>query len=158
MWRSWAEQIQTDDATNSNRIFQPFKFKQNSVLRAARAWFVFYGDPSFSNLKLEIYSMSSSSVVLSKITESVNVWQKSQITTEPNAMKELYFNFSELAFVKADWLCIIPRMTGYTFAESSHVSLMSGFPTPPYRDNLVINGMEDLSSCPYAITFIGDKL
>lgn len=154
-WRVWGEKYYTADATGT-RIYQPIVFPRNTILLATRAWMVFYNNPTFTNISMLVYS-DDNGAPGQLIQTATTTWNKADLYTEDNAVKEMYFEWDYPTFKAGDTFHFVINFGGYTYSESSHVAWKKTFPDPPYKLNLTLD-YESLLTYPYDITFVGDQL
>jgi hypothetical protein len=141
------------DSTKSVRM-RPNK---NIVLRAVRTWLIWYDNTdSIANLVCKIYSDRSQSAG-ALIATSANSFARSDIITEANGVKELYFEFDEIPMHSGTFYHFVINCSGYTGSESSHIAWRKAWPDPVYRTGWT-QGLESLAVAPYMLTVIGDDL
>lgn len=158
-WRVWGDPFETTDLTTSNK-FQSITFGQDLILRAARTWIIVYNNPAFDYLNMKIYSNDASSGANTPkklLATSTNTQLKSSIHTLDNAVKEIWFEFDYPVFNGADIYNFVINGSGYTFAESSHLAWMKGFPNPVYSSGYTPS-MLTIPFAPYELYFIGAEL
>lgn len=155
-WRVFGEPFATADLASGLRVFQPVIFNKNIVLKACRAWFIVYNNPTFTDLSMAIYS-NSAGAPKKLLHTSTNAITKATMCTLTNGVKEVYFEFNYPVFNSTDTYHFVPRATGYTGSDSSHLAWRAGFPDPVYRTN-VDSSYTKLGVSPYCLYFIGDDL
>ena len=155
-WIVYADSFSSDNFNNFN-LLQPVIFSENTVLNYARAWVVMYNAPSFTNLSMKIFSYNLSSLKGGLLYTSTNAWTLPQITTEDNAIKEIYFEFNKIPLSKDNTYYFSIGGTGATFTSSSHVAWKKAYPDPIYTTN-VNTTYTSMGTNPYEIYFVGSKL
>lgn len=155
-WRVFGETLLTADFSGSPVYYQPFTLNQNTVLKAIRTWVVVYNSPSFTSLGLRIYS-SVSSAPAQLIATSDTTWTLAQITSEANAVREIYFEFNNaLSLNGEDQYHVVLWGNGYTGTDSSHVAWVRAFPDPV--NSGYTPAIETINRAPFKVAFIGDDL
>lgn len=158
-WKVYADEFTTADLTGVSK-YQSVSFGSDLILVGVRTWIVVYNDPTFTNLNMKIYSnevISSVNTPKKLLATSTNVQAKSVIHTLPNGVKEIYFDFNYPAFNGLDIYNIVINGTGYTYAASSHLAWMKGYPNPVYSGGYT-PALETLPYAPYELYFIGANL
>lgn len=159
-WRVFGEVLKTADiaTTPNKRVYQRVKFNDDVILRAFRTWFVFYNNPVFTGLTFDIYANDEQTNLPStKITSSSTVWTKAQLISLDHGVKSMYFNFNDVALQKNTFYHFIPRASGYTGTDNSHLAWRKGWPDPTYTKNLTTN-YNTLLTSPYMMSFVGAGL
>jgi hypothetical protein len=93
------------------------------------------------------------------LATSDNTQLKADITSEDNAFKQIWFDFSPEVSIRAgDTYHVVLNWTGaYTFADDSHVAWAKDFPQPinpeGYTPDMITIGV-----CPYAVEFFTTEL
>lgn len=152
----YGEVFTTSDWSTTPRVFQPVSFTANTILIAARSWFIFYNDPAFTNLTMEVWTNNAGEPGVLLAT-STNTWTKAELITEDHGFKEIYFKFDQLNMRAGDTYHFCPKLSGYTGTTSTHVAWKKAFPDPVLSSGLTVT-FESLGGSPYAIYFIGGEL
>lgn len=156
-YRCWGERFVTSDFASAPVHYQRFVFPESYALKAIRSRFVIYNNPTFSSLEMRIYSAIGTSLGQLLYT-STKTWTKSEITSENNASREIYFDFDFNPYFRGnDSIFLVPWLTGYTGTAASHVAWVKGYPDPAYTTGLTIN-IISAAKMPYAVGFIGAPL
>jgi hypothetical protein len=155
-WKVWGEPFETNDLTSTLRVFQLVKPNKNLILRAIRCWYIFYGDPVFTNLFAEIFSIENNEPK-KKLFTSSNLITNSEIISLENGVKEIYFTFNDVNLKSNTQYAFLTRGNGYTGSSSSHIAWKTSFPDPVYTTNLTLS-YENLLRYPYTITFFGSEI
>lgn len=154
-WRVWGDQFLTADLTGTSQYLR-FKPTANISLRAIRTWFVFYNDPSYTNLTMHLYS-DRDSLPGSKIADSITFHNKADLYTENNAHVETHFEFSDISLRQDTYYHFVASATGYTYSDSSLIAWTKAFPDPVHP-NPKNPDFVDLAIQPYFLTIVGDEL
>lgn len=150
----YGEVLLTADATNL-RVFQPLISESDISVIAFRTWLIFYNDPVFTSLSMDIYTDNGSDSPGVLYASSTNSILKSEIMTEANAVKSMNFNFNNLNFKANEIYNALIRISGYTGTNSSHIAWYKSF-DPVYNDPTAT--LNEISTTPYHISaLIGAK-
>lgn len=157
MWLVWGERFETADLSSNQRVFQPVTFNKNIVLKACKTWFIINGNPTYTNVYMEIWSNENNAPKRLLYTSS-NVVTKTTLCDENNGVREAYFDFDMLpTFQENDIYHFVPRATGYTGAQASHLAWKKSYPDPVYKTG-IDSSYTSLLISPYDIYFIGADL
>lgn len=136
-FRVYGEKLMTADMSGIPRMFCRFILPTNRNIRAFRTWVVYYNNPSFTALFLDIYSKRPSNNNSSpnifpgtKLFRSDKSWAPADISNQAYAVKELYFDFNEPIALRADTYCAVLYASGYTGTDASHIAWRRGWPDP----------------------------
>lgn len=130
-WQHLIQPITTAEAL-SQGITQRFRHpSSNIVVAGVIAGFVGINNPSFTNLKMQIYSDRSSSPG-KLIAESTNVWTKAQIHTLDNFLKWAGFSFNHVQLLAGEWYHLVLVPTAYTGVDGSYIAWRYSYPDPQY--------------------------
>jgi len=152
MGAHFGEVLLTADATNF-RVFQPVVATQDINMISIRSWFIFYNNPVFTTLSMEIYTNSPDDEPEALYATSTNPWPKANIFTLSNAVKSMNFDFDFLNIKAGEKYHLVLRLTGYTGTNSSHVIWYKSF-DPVYNTPLTSVGSIG-SGCFHISTVIG---
>jgi hypothetical protein len=154
-WIVYADPFETTTALadGSFDIYTTAVFPENTSLTVARAWFVLYNDPTFTNLKMRIYNTRD--VLLAESTNSVT--KADLLTTEVNGHKETYFLFNKFSVRANEEYRFRIVATGYTYSVSSFVAWTRAYPDPVYRLNADLTYTGLLKSA-YTLYFGGAQI
>lgn len=117
-------------------MFQTIKPVDDIILRAVRTWVVVYNAPTFTNLSMKIYSNnteSGSNAPGVLLHSSTTQWNLADLTTEDNAVKEIYFEFPDVSLNGVDEYNFVVSADTYVYLESSHLAWRKAWPDPVYR-------------------------
>lgn len=157
-YRVFADQIYSSDLTDKS-CHQRFILGSNCLLLSIRLSLVLYNAPEIVGLRANIYS-SRSEIPNSLLHTSENKFETSDISTEDNAVKEIFFEFKKPDGVKLSGLeeyCIVLSAESYTGNATSHIAWVKQWPTPTYRENFDPT-FQNLLTSPRTLAFIGAKL
>lgn len=153
--RIFADVYETAEAQNQS-MHQPYIPDENYIVKAFRTWFVFYNNPTFTNIYLEVWSDDNSEPG-KLLHTSTNVQLKADLFTLDNAYIETWFEFDNINLKGGVTYHLIPQITGYTYSASSLVGWIRAIPEPVYTTNLPTT-LESFGEYPYLIYQIGAKL
>ena len=153
VWSVYARPLESGDLNSTNQ-FQPLIMPSDTVVRAFRTWIVYYGDPTFTNLKMKIYANDTAddtpTVVIATSTNSYNLADIKE--TYSYGIKEIYFQFSDVALKGADKYHLV--LAADTYSPTTDVSYLSwrvAWPDPVYDKNFTVSGTNFLTA-PFSIT------
>jgi hypothetical protein len=158
-WEFYGDEMLTADATGKS-LFQAWTPNRNLVLRAARCWVVLFGDPTFTNLSLKLYANREGEPGVLLETSSTT-WDPDDIYTDrvtnPNAVKEVYFEFANPALHNGATYHFVLNADGYTYSEASCIAWKKAWPDPVYRPGVdrTTNG---IATAPKELVIVGDDL
>lgn len=145
----------TDLAPSAKVIYQPFKTNQNMILRGMRYWVVVYNNPSFSGLTASVWSNNElTSLPASKIADSTNSWQKSQLTSLANGFFEIYQTFDDVPLQEDTTYHFVFNCQSYTGTDASHIGFRIAYPRPVYTDGIDLSPTK-INRIPYLLYLIG---
>lgn len=155
MRQIWAEEFQTADMASPIKSF-PFKFSENTVVKAVRTWVIAYNDPTFTSLTGHIYSVRGATKSPSfLVASSINTQLKAEIVSNQHSLTEIYFEFgTPVHLPKGNWHAFTIQGSDYTYSDSSHLAWVKGWPKSVHRDNLD-NEFSDIVLSPYQVHLIG---
>jgi hypothetical protein len=157
-WRVYADRYVTADFSGAPTKWQAFTPPNDIALKAIRSWFVFFNNPSMTDIRMRIYSFKGSTVRQLLHTSDENL-TKAEILTENYGHRDIYCGFTNAPYLKGgDTYALVPWITGYTGDADSHVAWTKNFPTLVYDHTPDLNGVTDLYDCPYDFTIIGANL
>jgi hypothetical protein len=136
--------------------YQPIIGNSNIHLRAVKILVMIYGNPTISQLTAKIYS-DRIGVPFKELHQSTTFYEKSQITTENNGLKEIFFEFNDVSIQANTKYHVVFQANGYNGTDASHMALMTYFPDPAYIDGFT-NNQTKLSVMPIHIVLIGAKV
>ena len=146
----FGEVLLTSDASGF-RVFQPVVPETDINIIAIRSWFIFYNNPIFTTLSMEIYTNSPDDEPEALYVSSTNPWPKSDLLTAANAVKSMNFNFANINLKAGERYHLLVRLTGYTGTDSSHVSWYKNF-DPVY--NAPLTSLSEIGSGSFHISAV----
>lgn len=141
----------------STDIYQPVRFNTNLILKAVRIWIIVNDDPTFTNLYMKIYSDSHGALTHAPgklLHTSTNSLTKSEIITEANGVKEIYFTFNNVNVQGSTWYNFVLNGTGYAPTGDKLIAWRQAFPDPVYSTGLTVN-TANLNKFPFTFYAIG---
>lgn len=154
VWRTFGQQVFTADV-GSQSVYQRFQVPKKYLLLSVKTWMIFYNNPTFSGLWIELWSDLGGKP--GQLLKSSKVRLKSELLTKANGFLEIPFDFSAplgVTLQASDWYHLVINASGYTGDASSHISWMKAFPDPIY-DTGYTPTFENLSIAPYQLSMIG---
>ena len=152
MWKAYGEWLATSDMT-STRVYQKATPSVNMELTGCRTQIIIYNNPSFTSLNMKIYS-NRSGAPAGLISTSTNAPLKAEIHTLSHALKEIYFDFSDVVFKADETYHFVLNATGYTGTTSSHIAWKHSYPDPAYQTNVDMS-VEGAYVSPFDLTLFG---
>jgi hypothetical protein len=152
----FADSLATADLGASSTRSQKVRVEESKLILAVRTWLVF-NDPTFTNLRMCIYS-DSAGVPGSKLSSSASR-TKASIMSAAYAAKELAFKFNEpagVALAGSTWYHLLLEADGYTADDNHHIAWRKDWPVPVYQG--FAPTAENLAVAPYAVTLLGANL
>jgi hypothetical protein len=154
-FRVWAKPYDSGELANTN-IFQPVKSNTDMILVGVRTWIVVYNAPNFTSLNLKIYSDSlvgGEHTPGELLATSTNVLTKSEIITENNGVREIYFDFNSFPVNGQDYYNFVLNGTDYVPTSSSHLAWRKAFPDTVYETDYTPL-MVTINKAPFELYFI----
>ena len=153
-WRMIGKPIATADVTAVPSITQRFQVTSgNSLLRGVSVGVIFYNDPAFTALSLELWSDRASGAG-ALIATSSNSYTKVQcLEGENSAYKILGFTFQDLPIKDNSFYRLALRPTVYTGDATAHIAWRLSYPDPQYRTGLTLNAAKGANS-PFEFSII----
>lgn len=129
------------------------KFNNNKILRYVRTRIVIHNPDNFTDLKMQIYSDDGGSKGY-LIAESLNTWQKSDLTTLAYAAKEIWFKFDYVPLHSDLFYHFALVGNGTSFDADKHIQWQHSWPDYIYKLGRT-NTFEELSTSSYYLYYIG---
>lgn len=150
----WGHPITTAEASNTD-IFQTFIPSNNIIVDVISSAYVFYNDPTFTNIFLKVYTNLDGSPD-QLIMTSTDTWLSDEIYTNGylGALKKLKFNFDKHPFKADESYHVVTNISGYTYADGTHIAWRNTYPDPTYTLNLT-QSTKRLLNYPYDIVVEG---
>lgn len=146
-----------DQFLNLTDKTQPLRFKPtaNVIVRAIRTRYIFFGNPSFSDLTVKLYADRAGEVA-GLFAPSTTTHQKVDLFSDTHALVETYFEFNYVSMRKNLIFNLITSANGYTYSDGSHISWVKAWPDPVYEDRNPT--FEQLGTSSYFLSVIADEL
>lgn len=126
MGTHFGEVLLTADGTGF-RVYQPVVSDESINIVAIRSWFIFYNNPVFTTLSMEIYTNSPDDTPEALYATSTNPWPKADLLTAANAVKSMNFDFNSVNLKAGERYHLLVRIAGYTGTNSSHIAWYKNF-------------------------------
>lgn len=152
-WKVYAEQLETTDFSGIPRIYQPVLFDDAYLIKAARVWLVFYGDPTFTSIQLKAYRNANGEPG-SLIGTSTNSFALADVMTESYGVKEVWFEFEPFQARNTEYVHFAIHINGYTGTDAAHVAWVRATPDGVYSSDLSLTNL-NVHIAPLRITLIG---
>lgn len=157
-WRMLYKPIFTaDNAAAVPTIAQKFRIaadQDSKILAGLVAGVIWYGNPVFDLVKMEIWTDKGGSPGRLLAT-STNSFTKAQLLTlgTPNnsGYSILGFTFPRIPLKAGMYYHAVVRFTGYTGVEGSHAGWRQSYPDPQYRAGLVLEST-DAAKYPFEMS------
>ena len=158
-WRMIVKPISTaDNAAAIPTVYQKFKpktFGKYLIFSGASVGLVFYNNPIFTDISLELWSDLSGPTKL--IATSTNSYTKaSMLLIEDHAYKIAGFSFNDLFLKYNSHYNLTLRITGYTGHDSSYIGMRQGYPDPQYLSGLDTSAKSG-DNTPFEISILGSE-
>lgn len=131
-WGRWGTQTEMAN----NELFQIFEAKDDYYVRYFKIYVIKKGNPTFTDLKLEIHPELSNYPTNKILATSENTWTNATINSYQNALSEIWFRFNHFPIKNASKYALVLKAQG-TFTSSSHVGWIMA--EPIYTDGLTID-------------------
>jgi hypothetical protein len=138
MGSHFGEVLLTSDASNL-RVYQPVVSASSISFIADRTWFIFYNNPIFTSMSMDLYTNSPNNTPEALFASSSNSWLKSDIITAANGVKSINFNFDHVNLKVGEKYHLLVRIAGYTGTNNSHIAWYKNF-DPVYNAPLTSLG------------------
>lgn len=157
-WSVFGKVLEASDLTSGLSVYQKVIFNKDVILTGLQTWFVVYGNPTFTNLYFEVYSLSGTTPKKLLYTSS-NVVTKAEMITLAYGIKGIPMKFNDVVFKGTDQYAFVPRGTSYAPSGSAYLAWKLAYPDPAYRTNVPLSSKANLGRSPFDITgFIGAEL
>lgn len=154
-WKVYGNQFTTSDMTGKSQ-FLKFNPTKNIVLRAIRTWYVFYNDPTFSDLTCKLYGDQDGEPGALIATAS-NTFNKADLFSDDYALVEVYWEFNLIPLRQEINYHFVTNCSGYTYSENSHIAWRKGWPDNVYRTGLDLD-TEEIHTSPFTLAVVADEL
>ena len=112
---------------------------EDYLLKGITLGVIFYNDPAFTNISVEIWSDRSGSA--QKLIATSHTFSKAEcLVVEDHAFRTLGFSFDSAIPLRAQTAYhIFLRASGYTGTDSSHIAVKLAYPDPQYGSLITKN-------------------
>lgn len=136
-WRVIGKPLLTADMSGIPTITQKFNSESGSsdyLLKSVVLGVLFYNDPAFTNIYVEIWSDRSGSA--QKLIATSNSIHKSEcLVTEIHGYRMIGFSFDSAIPMRAQTpYHVALRASGYTGTNASHIAVRLSYPDPQYGE------------------------
>lgn len=152
-WEVWGEVYAAGDESSTN-IYQPVIFNDDLIIKGCRTWIILTDGITFDSMQMHIYSEKATGGPGEKIHTSTNSWSSSDILTEDNGVKEVWFEFSDIPVKGTITYNFVINFSNYSPTSDAVVAWRRAYPDPVYQTNLTIDTTL-LNTAPHTIYFIG---
>jgi hypothetical protein len=150
-WEIYGNSYDTDAEFSGASKTIRFKPDNGTIVTYFRTWIIGFNDPVFTNITAKIYSDVNGEKG-SKLHDSITTHLKASIATQDNFVKEIYFEFDNIALDSSNWYHIALSGTSTGFSASSHLAWRTSFPYPVYDSGL---SSANVAEYPYTLSAIG---
>lgn len=154
-WRVWGQSYDSDSDFANGIYSVRFTPNSNIILRIARTWVIFCNNPGLTTLTSKIY-IDDDNAVGDLLHSSTTTWTKSQIISESNGAREIYFNFDDIPLHASEHYHLKLMGTSSGFSESSHLAWKSSYPDPVYSGGFA-GSASKLPQYPFDLSLIGAR-
>lgn len=151
-WDVYGKAYENNSDMTNTSIYQPVTFDYAVVLKSAILWLIFYDDPTFDSLTLKIYNNSLNTLLFSSTPRI-----KADLFTEDYAVKQVYFEFSDVPLGK-DTYNFVLNASGYSSASASkHVAWKNTYPEAFAESDVTNSLVTDLARHPLEMQAITSR-
>ena len=141
-WRMIGKPLMTSDMSGIPTATQKFNSEALSsdyLLKAVTLGVIFYNDPAFTNISVELWSDRSGSA--QKLIATSDTFSKAEcLVVQSHAFRTFGFSFSSAIPLRAQTAYhIFLRSSGYTGTDSSHIAVKLSYPDPQYGSLITKN-------------------
>ena len=146
-----------DNDTDYSNGAKTVRFKLNSkvVIKYIRTWVIVNNDAPFTNITGKIYYDKPDETKGDLIQASSTTFTKAQVLSLDNGVRELYFQFNDLALDGDNYYHFALMGTSSGFSDSSHIAWKTSYPDPVYEGGVSVT-FSNLPKFPYTFVVIGD--
>jgi len=141
-WRMIGKPYATADLTAVPTITQRFQHAtlgRASLLRGINVGVIFYNDPTFTSITLELWSDRSNGAGALIAQSSTSHTKLACMEGENSAYKVLGFTFPDAPLKPGSFYRIALKPVGYTGDATAHIAWRLSYPDPQYRSGLTLN-------------------
>lgn len=133
--------LMTADMSGIPTVSQKFNSEALSsdyLLKAVTLGVIFYNDPAFTNVYVELWSDRSGSP--QKLISTSDTFSKAEcLVVENHAFRTLGFSFDGIPLRAQTPYHIVLRASGYTGTDASHIAVKLSYPDPQYGSLITKN-------------------
>jgi len=153
-WRMIGKPYETADVTAVPSITQRFTHAgPPHVLRGVDVGVIFYNDPTFTSITLELWSDRASGAGALIAQSSTNYTKLACMESQNSAYKVLGFTFPDVALRNGAFYRLALRPAGYTGNAAAHIAWRFSYPDPQYRGGLTLNAAKGANT-PFEFSII----
>jgi hypothetical protein len=159
-WSVYADTFESGDLASPVKN-QIVSFNKNLFVKALRTQVVLVGNPTFTNLKMNVYNsrfIESGTPDVREVSSlratSTNSFNPSDLLVSfPNGLKEIYFEFNPFSVSGSDVYHIALEADSYTPTVNSYLAWRNIWPDPVYDININVTSVSQQRS-PYMLTAV----
>ena len=155
MWTVYGDSYDNDSDYSNGVKSVRFKLNSKVVIRYIRTWIIVNNDAPFTNITGKIYYDQADETKGDLIQASSTTFTKAQVLSLDNGVRELYFQFNDLALDGDNYYHFALSGTSSGFSDSSHIAWKTSYPDPVYEDGVSVT-FSNLPKFPYTFVVIGD--
>lgn len=155
-WRMIGKPYATADVTTVPSITQRFQHnlaESPHVLRGVSVGLIFYNDPSFTSITLELWSDRATGAGALIAQSSTSYTKLACMESENSAYKVLGFTFPDVALRPGCLYRLALKPVGYTGDATAHIAWRHSYPDPQYRAGLTLNAAKGANT-PFEFSII----
>lgn len=157
MWTLYGERFSDSDFSGAPRVYQSFSILRSLKLKALRTAFVYFNNPTFTELQMRIYNDNGSGAPSDLLATFDKKWTPLQITSYDYAGLEIYFDFTNpIKLARNTTYHLVPWLTGSALSSASHLAWMKGYPDANTTNAESVE-LANLGSSPFYMALIGAK-
>lgn len=151
--------------SSDQEAFQQFIPGKDFFLRGSQHWLIFYNNPTYTDVRMSIFSDDGADRPRAQIAQSTTIWNDTSIqavadnietgnafVTTDNMLVKLYFTWDDLPLKSGAKYHFKLISTGYTGSASSHIGWRLDWPNPVNPKNVTVTQVSQAKSAlHYAI-------
>lgn len=155
-WRMIGKPIMTSEMSGIPTVTQKFNSMSGTndyLLKSVICGIIFYNDPAFTDIYLEIWSDRSGAA--QKLIATSNSIPKSEcLLVEDHAFRQIGFSFDSAIPLRAQTpYHLAIRASGYTGTNASHVAARLSYPDPQYG-NIITKDATQAATHPFDFVLV----
>lgn len=156
-WRMIGKPFLTAEMTGTPVITERFRLaalSRDALLKAVQLGVIFYANPAFTSVYVELWSDRGGSPIRKLATSSTSYAKAVCLTTGTSAYRFMGFAFSTAEPLKAGtYYHIVLRASGYTGNSASHIAWRHSYPDPQYQSGVTRNAAK-AAKHPFELAFV----